>query len=45
MTAVGYINPNSGDQNLSNADYLVESFEGLEMSFFEMVYCHANNEP
>lgn len=45
MTAIGFINPNSGDQNLSNADYLVESFVGLEMSFFEMVYCHSNDEP
>ncbi|MBD5137630.1 MAG: HAD family phosphatase [Lachnospiraceae bacterium] len=45
MTCVGYINPNSGVQDLSNAHYLVESFVGLDMSFFNMVYCHANGEP
>lgn len=45
MTAIGFINPNSGDPNLSNADYLVESFVGLDISFFEMVYCHSNDEP
>lgn len=45
MTCIGYINPNSGEQDLSEADYLVESFEGLDMSFFNMVYCHANGEP
>lgn len=45
MTCIGYLNPNSGVQDLSDADYLVESFEGLDMSFFNMVYCHANGEP
>lgn len=45
MACIGYINPNSGVQDLSGADYLVESFEGLDMSFFNMVYCHANGEP
>lgn len=45
MACVGYINPNSGEQDLSKADYLVESFEGLEYPFFDMVCCHASGEP
>lgn len=45
IACVGYINPNSGEQDLSKADYLVESFEGLEYSFFDMVCCHAAGEP
>lgn len=45
MACAGFINPNSGIQDLSNADYLIENFEGLDMSFFNMVYCHANGEP
>lgn len=45
MTCVGFINPNSGNQDLSNADYLVESFVNLDMSFFEMVHCHNEGTP
>ena len=45
MACVGYINPGSGDQDLSAADYLVESLEGLETSFFNMVHAHCNGEP
>lgn len=45
MTCVGYINPNSGDQDLSKADYLVESFVSLDKGFFEMVHAHTVGEP
>lgn len=45
MACIGYINPHSGEQDLSKADYLVESFEGLSLSFFDMVCCHASGEP
>lgn len=45
MACIGFINPNSGEQNLSKADYLVEDFTGLDMSFFDMVYSHTCNEP
>lgn len=45
MACIGYINPGSGEQDLSKADYLVESFDGLELPFFEMVHAHANGQP
>ncbi len=45
MACVGFVNKNSGDQDLSVADYLVESFTGIETEFLDMVYCHANGEP
>lgn len=45
MVCVGFINPNSGDQDLSLADYLVESLENIDTSFLEMVYCHSKNQP
>ncbi len=45
MACVGFVNKNSGEQDLSVADYLVESFVGIETGFLDMVYCHANGEP
>lgn len=45
MVCVGFVNPNSGEQDLSKADCLVESFENIDFHFLEMVYCHQRNEP
>lgn len=45
MICVGLINPHSGDQDLSKADYLLEGFEDIDYQFFDMVYCHTRNEP
>lgn len=45
MSSVGYIGDENGTQDLSKADYLVSSFEGLEGSFFEMVHCHHHKIP
>ncbi len=44
MVCVGFINPDSGDQDLSSADYLVEGFEEIDTNFLEMVYCHSREE-
>ena len=33
MKCIGYRNPHSGDQNLSKADNIIESFSGLEINF------------
>ena len=35
IACIGYENPHSGSQNLSKADVLLESFEGLTTHFFE----------
>ncbi len=35
MACIGYINPNSGSQNLAKADVLLEKFTGLSVHFFE----------
>lgn len=45
MACVGYINPNSGDQDLSEADYLFESFLNIDESFFRLVHSHCFDYP
>ena len=45
MACIGFINPSSGDQDLSVADYLFESFENIDDRFLEMVYSHHFGEP
>lgn len=44
MACVGFINKNSGNQNLSRADYLFEDFEGIDGDFLEMVHAHTFDE-
>ncbi len=44
MACVGFINENSGNQNLSKADYLFESFEGIDGDFLNMVHAHCFDE-
>jgi len=39
MTCIGYVNPGSGPQNLESADYLIESYDCMDLEFVEMVYC------
>ncbi len=38
MTCIGYCNPNSGDQDLSKASYLVEGFDEVDYEFIHRVY-------
>lgn len=45
MVCLGFINPSSGDQDISAADYLTEGFEEIDSNFLEMVYCHSLGEP
>lgn len=40
MACLGFINPSSGNQDLSQADYLFESFNSIDNDFVEMVYSH-----
>lgn len=42
---IGFVNPGSGNQDLSKADYLVESLANIDFSFVSMVYSHCFNEP
>lgn len=45
MACLGFINPNSGNQDLSKADYLFESYEGIDENFLHMVHAHCFDEP
>ncbi|MBQ4069720.1 MAG: GNAT family N-acetyltransferase [Lachnospiraceae bacterium] len=44
MVCIGYLNPGSGVQTLSEADYVVESLENIDSFFVNMVYCHTRGE-
>ncbi len=45
IAVVGFENPSSGSQKLSQADVILTSFVGIETSFFEHVLSRFNNEP
>ncbi|MBQ1192678.1 MAG: GNAT family N-acetyltransferase [Lachnospiraceae bacterium] len=45
IPCIGFINPNSGNQNLSEANAAFESFENLDIDFIKMIYSHAVGEP
>lgn len=45
LPCVGYVNPHSGNQDLSQADVLLESFEGITPSFFQHIWQRSHGEP
>lgn len=45
IPCAGFINPNSGNQNLSGADYLFEDFTAVDEAFLRMVHNHHFGEP
>lgn len=45
MTCIGFINPNSGMQDLSKADMLVEGFDEIDFTFINKVYQRAHGYP
>lgn len=45
VTCVGYVNPHSGNQDLSVADVLLESFVGIDERFFINVLCRSHGVP
>lgn len=45
MVCVMYENTSMGVQNSEYADYILQSFEDVDSSFFEMVYAHTVGEP
>lgn len=45
MTKIAFYNPNSGSQDLSGADYVIEGFEEVGPDIIEMVYQHAHGQP
>ena len=45
MTCIGFYNPNSGNQDLSKADIIIEGFDEINTAFLNEVYQHAHNEP
>ena len=45
ITSIGYINPNSGNQDLAQAAILVEGFDEVDYDFIHRVYQHAQMQP
>lgn len=45
ITCVGYVNPNSNNQDLSAADVLLESFENIDYRFFKNVLSRSTGTP
>lgn len=45
VTCVGYVNPHSGNQDLSAADVLLESFETIDHRFFHNVHARSTGTP
>lgn len=45
MTCIGFINPNSGMQDLTKADILVEGFDEIDFAFINKVYQRAHGYP
>lgn len=45
ISCVGYVNPNSGNQDLKKADVLLESFETIDYRFFKNVHSRSNGIP
>lgn len=45
IPAIGFINKNSGNQDLSKAYTLIESFEEIDYEFIKNTYLHANDMP
>lgn len=45
MACIGFVNPNSGNQDLRKATMLVEGFEEVDYHFINNVYQYAHMEP
>jgi HAD superfamily hydrolase (TIGR01549 family) len=45
IVSIGFLNPNSGNQDLSHAAILVEGFEEVDYHFINTVYQHAYLQP
>lgn len=45
IPCAGFLNPNSGAQDLSQADYLFEDFTSIDEGFLRMVHDHHFGEP
>ncbi|BCJ95740.1 hypothetical protein acsn021_33090 [Anaerocolumna cellulosilytica] len=45
IPAIGFVNPNSGNQNLSGAAVLIEGFDEITPDFIHNVYQRAHGEP
>ncbi len=45
MACIGFANPNSGNQDLTRADYIVEGFDEVDYNFIHQVYSRIHKEP
>lgn len=44
MTIIGFLNPNSGTQDLSQVNFVIEGFEEINTKFIVQIYQRSNNE-
>lgn len=45
IPVIGYINPNSGNQDLSLSSILIEGFDEIDSDFMKKTYCRYHNLP
>ena len=45
IVCIAYFNPDSGKQDLSSADMVIEGYEEIDTAFLEKVYCHGRHLP
>ena len=45
ITSIGFVNPNSGNQDLSKAAILVEGFDEVDYEFIKEVYQDTHKKP
>lgn len=45
ITCMGYFNPDSGKQDLSQAAMVIEGYDEIDAKFMEKVYCHNHHLP
>lgn len=45
MAYIGFYDPNSGQEALTCADYIVEGFEEVDYNFINQIYCRIYREP
>ena len=45
MTRIGFMNTNSGNQDLSQVNFVVENFEEVDYKFVNQVYLRSKGKP
>ncbi len=45
MSRIGFFNPHSGKQNMSDVEYIIEGFQEVDAKFIIQTFQHLNGEP